>query len=705
MPFQQFELENGLDVIFHIDRSDPVVAVSLTAHVGSGRERPGRTGFAHLFEHLLFLESENLGKGGLDAMSARIGGSGANGSTSRDWTNYFQTVPNNALEKMIWAEADKLGWFINTVTDPVLAKEKQVVKNEKRQSVDNQPYGHLFSVLRSNMYPETHPYHWEVIGSLEDVQAATLDDVKTFYRAWYTPNNVTLVVAGDFDASQAREWVETYFSEIPRGPDIEARAPQPAVLEDSLSFVHEDSFAEQPLIAMAWPTVPEYHPDSYPLAVLADLLSEGKRAPLNEVLIDEAQQTAAVTVFTPHNELAGEFITIITAFEDIDLDDVKASLEAGFDRFETDGVSAAALDRVKIAQEVDFYRGLQSVLGKSINLAQYSIFTGDPGYADAELAALRAVTAEDVMRVYETYVKDQAYVAASFVPKGSPQLALNGAQPANVTEEQILADAEDDFDPNIEATYEPTPSVIDRSVEPPAGPTPVLATPDIWETELENGMKVLGIEDDELPIVEFVISIDGGHLADSVAQNGRANFVAEMLTRGTKTKTPAELQEAISDLGAEITASVSDEAILVRGRALARNFDPVMDLLTEIMTEPRWDGEEFDLAKSLILNEIVGLKANPGALAQLASAYTRYGADDIRAHSTFGSQTSVEALTLEDLKAFHGKYIVPHLASFRVVGDISEAEVRASLGDLEATWARTDLEPITVTRPLLPSEP
>ena len=196
LPYISFELDNGLDVIFHVDRSDPVVSVNLTAHVGSARERPGRTGFAHLFEHLLFLESENLGKGGLDRLSARIGGSGANGSTSRDSTNYLQTVPNNALEKMLWAEADKLGWFINTVTDPVLAKEKQVVKNEKRQGVDNQPYGHLFSVLRSNLYPADHPYHWEVIGSLDDLQAATLEDVKTFYRSWYTPNNVTLVVAG-----------------------------------------------------------------------------------------------------------------------------------------------------------------------------------------------------------------------------------------------------------------------------------------------------------------------------------------------------------------------------------------------------------------------------------------------------------------------------------------------------------------------------
>lgn len=217
--YQKIELKNGLDVIFHVDKSDPVVAVELMVHVGSARETKGRTGFAHLFEHLLFLESENLGKGGLDKMSARIGGSGANGSTSRDRTNYLQTIPKDALEKMIWAEADKLGWFINTVTNPVLDKEKQVVKNEKRQSIDNRPYGHNQFVISRNIYPKDHPYNWQVIGSLEDLQNATLEDVKTFYKKWYVPNNSTLVLSGDIDIDQATKWVHKYFDEIPKGQE------------------------------------------------------------------------------------------------------------------------------------------------------------------------------------------------------------------------------------------------------------------------------------------------------------------------------------------------------------------------------------------------------------------------------------------------------------------------------------------------------
>ena len=305
LPYQSFMLDNGLTVLFHVDRSDPVVAVSLTAHVGSAREKPGRTGFAHLFEHLLFLESENLGQGGLDRMSARIGGSGANGSTSRDRTNYLQTVPSDALEKMLWAEADKLGWFINTVTEPVLAKEKEVVKNEKRQGVDNRPYGHTLYVLHKALYPQSHPYNWQVIGSLEDLQAATLEDVKEFFRAWYTPNNVTLVVAGDFDPSQARIWVEKYFAEIPRGPEIVPLEARPGIVSETVRLLHEDNFAKLPQLTMVWPTVEQYHPDSYPLAVLSQLLTDGKEAPLNEVLIDEAKLAASVASFPYDSELAG----------------------------------------------------------------------------------------------------------------------------------------------------------------------------------------------------------------------------------------------------------------------------------------------------------------------------------------------------------------------------------------------------------------
>src|SRR5687767_4498467 len=314
IPYEKFTLSNGLQVIFHIDKSDPVVAVSLTAHVGSAREKEGRTGFAHLFEHLLFLESENLGKGGLDKLSARIGGSGANGSTSRDRTNYLQTVPNDALEKMLWAEADKLGWFINTVTEPVLAKEKQVVKNEKRQSYDNNPYGHTQYVIDKHLYPEDHPYNWQVIGSLEDLQNAKLTDVKEFFNRWYVPNNVTLVVAGDFDKAQAKQWVEKYFSEIKKGQEVSSLPKKPGAVKQTVKLYHEDNFARLPELTMAWPTVENYHPDSYPLQVLSQYLAEGKKAPFYQVLVENKKLTSDVSIYNYASELAGQFHVEVRAF-------------------------------------------------------------------------------------------------------------------------------------------------------------------------------------------------------------------------------------------------------------------------------------------------------------------------------------------------------------------------------------------------------
>src|SRR5687767_15876374 len=332
--YEKFTLKNGLQVIFHVDRSDPVVAVALTAHVGSAREKEGRTGFAHLFEHLLFLESENLGKGGLDKMSSRIGGSGANGSTSRDRTNYLQTVPNDALEKMLWAEADKLGWFINTVTEPVLEKEKQVVKNEKRQGVDNAPYGHTSYVIDKALYPADHPYNWQVIGSLDDLQRATLADVKEFFRRWYVPNNVTLVVAGDFDPVQAKAWVEKYFNEIKRGEEVTRHPKRPGMLKQTISLHYEDNFATLPELTLQWPTVEASHPDSYPLAVLTQYLAQGKKAHFYQVLVEDKKLTDEVTMFNSTSELAGQAELSVRAFADKDLDEVSKAIDEAFAKFE-----------------------------------------------------------------------------------------------------------------------------------------------------------------------------------------------------------------------------------------------------------------------------------------------------------------------------------------------------------------------------------
>ena len=686
LDYQKFTLPNGLDVIFHIDRSDPVVAVNLTAHVGSSREKAGRTGFAHLFEHLLFLESENLGKGGLDKMTARIGGSGANGSTSQDRTNYLQTVPKDALEKMIWAEADKLGWFINTVTDPVLAKEKQVVKNEKRQGVDNAPYGHTRYVINKAMYPVDHPYNWQVIGSLEDLQNATLDDVKEFYRLWYVPNNVTLVIAGDFDPAQARKWVEKYFSEIKRGKPVEAMAKRPGVVRQTVKLAHEDNFAKLPELTLAWPTVEDLHPDSYALEVLAEYLSQTKRAPFYQVLVEDKKLAPSVQIGNQTAELAGQFMLRVRAFENKPLDEVAGAVEQAFAKFEREGILDRDLNRIKAGLETRFYNAVSSVLGKSALLAEYNYLTGNPGRIEEGVRKTLAVTPADVRRVYDTYIKGKPYVATSFVPKGKLALALSGSAKADVVEEKVVQGAEDAVDPSANAEFAKTPSTFDRSKEPPYGPTPAVKVPQVWDTKLANGMRVYGIENKEVPLVQFDIAIDGGLLLDKPEKVGVANLMARMMTQGTANKTPQELEEAIQQLGASINVVARTEDVRIGVTTLARNYAATLDLVEEILLQPRWDEKEFALIKQSVLSQIRQQEADPNALASINFNKLVYGKDDPRSRNILGTAESVNAITIDDLKAWYRANLSPSVARMHVVGSLPKAAIAGSLADLGRDW-------------------
>ncbi len=690
--FEKFTLDNGLTVVFHIDRSDPVVAVALTAHVGSAREKEGRTGFAHLFEHLLFLESENLGKGGLDKMSARIGGSGANGSTNRDRTNYYQTVPKDALEKMIWAEADKLGYFINTVTEPVLAKEKQVVKNEKRERTDNQPYGHVSYVIDKNMYPKDHPYNWQVIGSLNDLQNATLQDVKDFYNRWYTPNNVTLTITGDFDQAQAKEWVHKYFDEIKRGKDIPRLEKRPAMLTETKKLYHEDNFARLPQLTLNWPTVPIYHPDSYALEILTTYLSEGKKAPLNKVLVEDKKLAPEVTMYNYGSELAGETHLSITAFDKVNLNDVLKSIEQAFILFETEGISIEDLDRIKAGQETAFYNQLSSVVGKGFQLAQYEIFAGDPGYVNQDIQEVLAVTIDDINRVYNSYIKEKHYVATSFVPIGQTELVLQGSGLAEVIEEKIVEGAEETFDSSATAIYNKTPSSFDRSIEPPYGKTPNVIVPEVWEEKLSSGIEVYGIENNEVPLVQFRMTIKGGLLLEKTEKVGVSNLLTQLMTKGTQYKTTAALENAIESLGAYIDISAGDENIIVHGNTLSKNYNKTMSLVKEMILHPRWDPEEFQLIKQNTINRIQLQKANPRNIAANEYAKLIYGKNHILSQNNLGTENSVKAITIEDLKSYYEQNIAPNVTKYHVVGDINKNKVLASISDLNQDWKTKEVK-------------
>lgn len=692
--FERYELPNGLTVILHVDRSDPIAAVAMTFHVGSAREVEGRTGFAHLFEHLFFLDSENLGPGGLDRLMARIGSS-TNGSTSRDRTNYYEVVPADALEKALWAESDKLGFFINTVTPDVVDKERQVVKNEKRQSVDNAPYGHSSYVIDRALYPDGHPYQWQIIGSLEDLDAASLEDVKAFHEAWYGPDNATLVVAGDIDVEQTKAWIERYFGEIPSREPPQVDEPPAVALEESRLLFHEDNFARLPQLQIAWPSVPLFHEDQYALDYLARLLTEGKTTPLYQVLVEEEGLAPGVGAFNWTQELDGRFTLTVRAFEGVDLDDVMAAIEKGFARFEADGVSDTELERIRARSEAEFYSQMSSVLGKAFLLADYELFAGDPGYLTTDLERVLSVTADDVMGVYREYIKDRPFVAASFVPRGQPELALEGSQRAEVVEEPIVQGAEAPVVVADRDDIPRTPSQIDRSVEPPFGDAPVRRIPDVWQGEM-GSFHILGIEDRETPLVAFELQIPGGQQLDDPEKVGVANLLAMTMTEGTAHRTPAELEQAIDLLGASIQVAAGREAFLVSGTTLAKNFEETMALVEEILLEPRFDPQEFALARERVRSSLQQRAATPTAIAADVFNRVLYG-DHILAANPLGSLEILDSITLDDLRAWHAANLKPSAAAFHFAGAITEADARAALDGLASRW--------TGQAPALPEAP
>jgi zinc protease len=690
LPTTSYRLPNGLKVVFHIDQSDPVVAVALAAHVGSARETPGRTGFAHMFEHLFFLNSENLGPGGLDKLSARVGGSGANGFTTQDVTVYHQEVPNDALEKMIWAEADKLGFFIKTVTDPVLAKEKQVVKNEKRQSYDNRPYGHVGEIITDAMFPADHPYSWEVIGSMRDLDAAELKDVQDFYRRWYVPNNATLVVAGNFDEAQARGWIERYFGEIARGAPTPNYTPRPANLAASKSLMYEDSYAKLPMLTISWPGIQSRSADQPALEVLAQMLTDGRDTPLTRLLVEEKKLTDEVGATHRDGALTGEFRISVRAFDGVPLDQVQAAITEGLKRFETSGVDPAILARAKAKREADLYGALTTVEDKATTIARLDVTTGDANYFDTYLGQVRALTPADIQRVYRTYIAGKPNISVSAVPRGQAKLALTGATTATFPVEPIVQGAEAAVEASKgAATYARTPSKIDRSKEPAAGPTPQVTLPTIWQASASDGLALSGIEDRELPVATFELAIDGGQRFDDPAKPGAANLLARMMTRGTAKRTAAELEAALQSLGATVTVTSDRERVRLRGTTLSRNFAETMALVREMLLEPRWDPNELALAKAAVTAEIADERANPQAIARkLTNAVTYKGS--VIALDPKGTAASVAALSMDDLKQLKAKFS-PAIARLRVVGAVSQAEVTASVAPLAAGWAKTEV--------------
>ncbi|HJN43178.1 MAG TPA: pitrilysin family protein [Vicinamibacterales bacterium] len=684
LPYEHYTLDNGLEVLLHEDHSDPIVAVATIMHVGSSRERPGKTGFAHFFEHMSFNDSENVPVGSNRKLIPELGGT-RNGGTSSDMTIYYEVVPKDAFEKILWIDSDRLGYMINTVTEAALEREKQVVKNEKRQRVDNAPYGHTQTVQRAALYPEEHPYHWTVIGSLDDLQSATLEDVSSFYTRLYGANNATLVIAGDIDIGETKRLVDYWFGEIRRGPEVRAPYPQPVYLEASRSLMYEDNFATLPELQIVFPSVEQFHEDQYALDILTELLAGNKQTPLYEVIVEERQLAPNVVVGQRVSEIAGELVILVRANAGTDLDAVKAAVDEGLAQFEAEGVDATALRRVKVQAERAIHERVGSVLDKAFELAEGNEFTGDPNHIATVARETQQVTAEDVMAVYDRYIKDRTYVMTSFVPRGQPELAVEGAEPADVVEEKIIQGAEAEVSQGEEAVYKKTASEADRS-EPPLGDPPLVSSPEVWTARQENGLELLGIENDESALVAFDLTLPGGQLLDPPEKTGVAGLLASLMMEGTSGRTPAELEEALDLLGARVNIFAGREAIRISGSTLARTFEPTMALVEELLLEPRWDRDEFDRLRRELATRLRDQAASPTAIANNVFGRVLYGDDHAFGNPVLGTPETVADIEIDDLKRYFAEYVSPSRASFHVAGAVSQGQVQSALAGLSARW-------------------
>lgn len=676
--YEEYTLDNGLKVVLHEDHSDPIVAQAIAFHVGSAREKEGKTGFAHFFEHMLFQRSENLPRNAFFTKIAEMGGD-FNGGTSNDYTIYYECVPRNALEKILWMESDRMGYFINTVTQSGLEREKDVICNEKRQTEVNNAYGMMDDVMSKNFFPKRHPYSWTVIGEFEDIKSATIEDVKEFYGTYYVPSNATLCIAGDFDTEEVKALIDKYFAEIPGHP-VEKPAVWDVKLDGTRTLYYEDQFATMPAVEIAWPAVASGHEDEAALDAFCSLFGRGKNSPLYKNIV-EKNLAPRVSAYNSALESAGQVSISATAFPGVDIDLIMEAVEQSMADFEANGVDEEELATIKAMNEASAYRNLGSVLGKAMMLARSKEFYGKADKFIDDIADFNKVTSEDVMRVYDKYIKGQNYVAVVAVPKGETLLSIEGSVPAKLTmEDQSKQTMSSKAGAIVDDDYERTPSKIDRSIEPAYMPnTPKTNIPAIWRTTLSNGIKVAGITQNEIPMVNLTIAIDGGSLLDPSGKRGTASINASMMNEGTSGHSAFEIEQALQKLGASARVSSGTKSTNITVSSLSKNLPAVMEIVNEMITKPGFDEAAFTRAvksqKSSIQNALT-------SITSLGSrAATRLWLGDC-IYSDFATNESIDAISMDDIKAYYAT-LTPKNTHIDVAGDIDLPTLRKALAVLE----------------------
>ncbi len=694
----EFKLKNGLRVIFHEDHSTPIVGVNLWYHVGSKNEVPGKTGYAHLFEHMMFQGSKNYDDDFFRPLQ-EAGGT-VNGSTNRDRTNYWEVVPSNFLELALFMEADRMSGLLEVLNEAKLANQREVVKNEKRQNYDNQPYGLVGARIAETLYPPSHPYHWLTIGSLDDLSAASIDDIKSFFRTYYTPRNASLAIAGDFNSAEARRLVEKYFGSIASGPQIaRPKPPQPKLTETK--YIEMQDRVTLPRLYLVWPSHPQFTADEAATDVLAYVLGSGKSSRLYKTLVYDHQVAQDVSASNNSQEIAGQFQIQITGRPDKSLAELETVVNEEIKRIKQDGPTTEELERAYNAREAAFVFGMQTVGGgggKNDRLNMYATFVGQPNYVQQDLDRYRRVTAADVKRVANTYLTD-ARLIAKVTPRPRDESAPRGAARGASPPQQAAQQQPTDPDGEMAATKKGAGDDSSKWKLPVPKPDPQLRLPQIQHRKLSNGLEVVIVEHHELPVVNMNLVIKAGAAADGAERAGLASLTADLLDEGTKKRSALELSDEFNAIGAQLNVNSNWDSSSAGVLTLTRHFDKALDLYADVITNPALKADEMKRLLSRRRAAVRQQRDNANAVANVVYSSILYGASHPYGHSAFGDEKSLAEIGEGDVRMFYEKFYRPNNATLIVVGDVTANILIPKLEGAFAEWKAGDVPKIEIPEP------
>ena len=682
LKYEEFRLKNGLRVIMHVDKSTPIVAVNVWYHVGSKNEVPGRTGFAHLFEHMMFQGSKNYNDDYFKPLQEA--GANINGSTNADRTNYFEVVPSNFLELALFMEADRMGGLLEAMTQEKLDNQRDVVKNERRQRYDNQPYGTAFEKISEIIYPKEHPYSWTTIGSLTDLTNASMDDVKAFFRQYYVPNNASLVIAGDFDPKQARKWVEKYFGGIAKGEDIKRPNPPQPKLDGEIRKTFEDA-VPLPRLYMVWHTVAQGNKDEAALDLLARILSFGRGSRLQSNLVYGKQ--IAQDAFASHGtrEIAGTFQITSTARPGKSLEEIEKEINSEIERIKKEAPTAEELARAVNGIEAQMIYGLQTVLGKADSMNANATFFGNPVRFQEELDAYRRVTPADIQRVANNYLNGNRLVM-SFVPAQGkvPQRRAGGAADTPTSTASKKEEKEEkDYSANL----------------PKPGPNPKLSLPRIEKQKLSNGLEVWLVRQPELPIVSMNLVVKTGGAANPRGKEGLAGVTASLLNQGTKTRSAVDISNQLQEIGTTLNTSSGWDSSNVAMQTLTKNLDRSLEIFSDVLLNPTFPENELKTTRDRTLVSFRQRRANPNAIANIVYSSLLYGKDHPYGNSLSGDEKSIASIQREDLMKFYETYYRPNNSVLIVVGDTDMKTIVPKLEKSVGEWKPAEVPSVNVPEP------